>query len=214
MQNNKTYLSLMFGAVMALSACTQTTPSMMNTSRVELSRETKMEQIPLEQVNDANMKTLAYQYHKYGSGPIDLVMTFDPKSKEFTAMRAVHTLNKVQSTLKRNGVKNMSAETMAVPEGNPSLLVSFDTVTAHAPSECDPMPGMEYLTDRELGNYQFGCGVETAFAKQIARPADLEGNSEMGSRSARRDGNIIEGYSAGEPRPALHGIERADLATE
>lgn len=215
MKNKIAYFSLIILGAVSLTACTQTTPSMMNTSRIELARETNMEQIPLNEINDTTIASLAGQYSKYGSGALDLTMTYDPKAKDFTAMKAVHELKYVQGALKKKGVRNMTAQTLAVPDGKPSLIVSFDTVAAQAPSDCAPMPGLELnKTDRDLGTYKFGCSVETALAKQIARPADLEGNSDMGARSARREAVVVEGYSAGVPREALDGIERGDLAAE
>ena len=198
-----------------LSACTQTTPTMMNTSKVELARETSFEQIPLRALNDRNMTVLAEQYRKYGSGPVDLTMTYNPKSSAFTAMKAVNELKNIQAILKKKGVSDILAQTLAIPDGTPTLMVAFDTVQAQAPSDCAVMPGMENNeTDRFIGDYKFGCGVETIFAKQIARPADLEGNADMGPRPARRESIIVEDYSAGVPRQPLDGIERDDLASQ
>lgn len=198
----------------ALSACTQSTPTMMNTAQIELSRETSFEQIPLNAINDVNIAALAGQYRQYGSGILDLTMTYDPKSSVFTAMKAAQELKEVQTLLKKKGVFNLAAQTLAVPDGKPSLMVSFDTVQARAPSDCGTMPGLNNNeTGRFLGNYKFGCGVETMLAKQIARPADLEGNADMGARPARRDGIVTEEYSAGVPRQPLEGIEREDLAS-
>ena len=115
-------------AVNALAACTQSTPSMMNQARVELTRETSVEQIPLEKLNNQNLTVLAEQYRKYGSGPLDLTMTYDPNSKSFTAMNAVSKLRQVQSVLKKKGVSNLTGETLPVPEGKPAMMVSYDIV--------------------------------------------------------------------------------------
>lgn len=202
-------------ALNMLAACTQSTPSMMNQARVELARETSVEQIPLDKVNDKNLSILAEQYRKYGSGPLDITITYDPRSKSYTAMSAVRTLKEVQSTLKKKGVTNLTGETVPVPEGKPSMMVSYDAVTAQAPSGCTPMPGLEINeTGRFIGDYKFGCGVETAFAKQIARPSDLEGKSEMGPRPARREAIIVDDYAAGVPRQPLETVERNDLSAE
>ena len=209
------HLALGICAAGLLSACTQSTPSMMNTAKVELARETSVEQIPISEVNEANIGKLAHQYRKYGSGPLDLTMTFDPKSKDFTAMNARRALDVVEQDLRKNGVSNITAQTLAVPDGKASLMVSYDIVQAMAPSNCEPMPGLyNNETGRFIGDYKFGCGVETVFAKQIARPSDLEGRSEMGVRDARRDSVILENYSSGVTQQPLDGIERDDLATE
>ncbi len=205
--------AILLGTVL-LAACTQSTPSMMNSSRIQLSHETAVEQVPLSELTDTNLTILAKQYRQYGSGPLDLVMTYNPKARDFTAMKAVNELKRVEKVLRQKGVADLTTQTLAVPDGKPSLMVSFDTATALAPADCTPMPGLnDYQTGRFIGDYKFGCGVETAFSKQIARPADLEGNSDMGVRSGRRDANMIEGYSAGVPSAPLEGIERSDLQT-
>ncbi len=197
-----------------LIACTQTTPSMMNVSPVELSRETVVEQIPLEEINDGLLAQIANHHQKNSNSPLELTMTYDPKSKNFTAMNAVNELKRINKALRYKGVSNMVTQTVAVPEGNPSLMVSYDTVMAHAPSDCDPMPGLNNnQTGRFLGDYKFGCGVESMIARQIARPSDLEGNATLGPRDSRRDSAVIEEYSAGIPREPLEGIEREDLTS-
>lgn len=197
-----------------LMACTQTTPSMMNTSKPELSRETVVEQIAVEDINDGLLSRIAAHHRKSSNGPLELTITYDPKSKSFTAMKAVNELKHVSEVLKYKGVRNMVTQTLVVPEGNPSLLVSYDTVMAHAPSDCDIMPGLDTnKTGRFLGDYKFGCSVETMFTQQIARPADLEGNATLGKRDARRDSVVVEDYAIGNPRPPLEGIERDDLTS-
>lgn len=205
---------LLFTLPFLLMACTQTTPSMMNVAPVELSRETVVEQIVVEDINDTMLAQIANHHRKSSDSALELTMTYDPTSRSFTAMSAVNELKRISTALRYKGVRNMVTQTLAVPEGKPSLMVSYDIVMAHAPSGCDPMPGLDNnQTSRFLGEYKFGCGVESMIARQIARPADLEGNATLGVRDARRDGNVIEGYSAGVPREPLDGIEREDLTS-
>lgn len=213
----KQILTLSFLALAVLvSACTQNTPSMMNVSPVELSNETNIQQIPVEDITPATIQGLANHYKRFSDGrALDLTMTFDPKAKDFTAMKAVNTVKDIQKRMKYNGVYNIQVQTMPVPEGRPALIASYNTVSAHAPSDCDPMPGLlDNKTDREIGDYKFGCGIETLIARQIHRPADLQGNAVLDSAEGRREAAVIDGYSAGVPREPLEGIEREDLSTE
>lgn len=212
----KSFVLLTCLATPLLTACgPQHTPSMMNTSPVELSRETLLDQIPLKHLNENSLTMLAEQYQRNGNGVLDLTMTYDPKAKDFTAMKALHELKHVRAALNKKGVIDITTQTMAVPGGMPSLMVSYDVVKAQAPSDCTPMPGLDNNeTGRFIGDYKFGCGVESLLAKQIARPTDLEGQDGLGKRDARRDSVMIEGYSAGVPNPRLEGVERADLTSE
>jgi type IV pilus biogenesis protein CpaD/CtpE len=209
-------MSLSVAALALLSACApQYTPTMMNTSRVELSHETMVEQIPMAKISDTDLLVIAEQYRKNGNGPLDLTITYDPKSKDFTAMSALHDLKHIREVLKTKNITNISTQTLAAPEGKPSLIVSYELVRAQAPSDCTPMPGLDNNeTGRFIGDYKFGCATESLIAKQIARPSDLEGNATLGARSARRDAIVIEGYSAGVPREPLEGLERGDLVAD
>ncbi len=216
MIKNKLYIVGYCSVLFTMGACTQTTPSMMNDSPIQVSHETTIQQIPVEEITQPILVSVADHYKRYGDKrALDLTMTFDPKSKDFTAMKAVHTLKDIQERLKYRGVHHVKSQTLSVPEGRPSLIVSYNTVAAHAPSDCDPMPGLaNNKTDRDIGAYKFGCGIETLMAKQIYRPADLYGNDALDSAEGRREAAVIDGYNAGVPREALDGIEREDLSTE
>lgn len=214
MRQQITYLSVLILTSITLSACTQSTPSQMNLSKVELVSESNVEQIPLANINETTMGMLADHHYKYGRGALDLTMTYDPSSKTFTAMKAVQTLKKVKYMLQQKGLRDLTAQTLAVPDGRPSLMVSYDMVRAQAPSDCGNMPGLESNdTTRFIGEYKFGCGVETLFAQQISNPSDLEGKSGLASRPARRAANVVDTYANGDQREPITGIERADLAT-
>ena len=109
---NKAILSIL--SVMALTACTQNTKSMMTTSRVEIKKQTVMEQVPVNQINDVILSALSDDYKRLGSGALELTMVFDPKSKTFTAMSALKKLEEVKFKLARKGVKTVVTETLAV----------------------------------------------------------------------------------------------------
>jgi len=88
-------------------------------------------------------------------------------------------------------------------------------VQALAPNDCDLMPGLNTeQTTRFMDGYKFGCSTETMLSKQIAHPADLQGNGKLGARDGRRDAIILDSYKRGEPREGLEGIERDDLVAE
>ncbi len=215
MKNNLIKTINIFVAAVTLSACTQYTPSMMNKSQVQLSNATMMEQVLLKDINDSVLSALADHYLKNGTSMLDLTMTYNPTSKSFTAMKAVHKLKDIKEVLKKKGVTNITSQTMAIPNGVASLMVSYDMVQALAPNDCALMPGLSKEdTTRFLEDYKFGCSTETMIAKQIAHPLDLQGNGTLGPREARREAVILDGYSRGEPREPLDGVERDDLASE
>ena len=211
MQKSIKWIALLALSV-TLSGCTQSTPSMMNTSPIEVIQGSTIEQIPLSEVDEASLSVIAEQYRRYGVGPLDLTVTFDPADKDFTAMKARQFVKNINEAISRKGVRGATVQTMAVPEGKPSLVVTYDTIQAQAPSDCTPMPGLyDNDTSRFIEDYKFGCGVDTLLAKQIARPKDLTGNAEMDIRGARRESIVTESYAAGVPRTPLEGLERENL---
>ncbi|MEM9469895.1 MAG: CpaD family pilus assembly lipoprotein, partial [Pseudomonadota bacterium] len=125
-------------------------------------------------------------------------------------------LKEIKSKLARKNVTQVLTETFAVEGAQPALMISFDSVHAQAPSDCDVMPGIEKEgTTRFLGEYKFGCTVETMLARQVARPADLEGVSGLDNTSGgRREANAIESYAAGTPREPLDIIGRDNIGSQ
>ncbi len=214
MIKNSLKLWILLLMVSGLNACTQNTPSMMNTSPVQVSQTTLMEQIPLNNLNDQIIEALAHHYNQNGVSDLDLTMTYNPTSSSFTAMNAVHELGHIKAALQKKNITNVMTQTLAVSNGSPSLIISYDVMQAAAPHDCTSMPGLERDdTTRFLGDYKFGCSIETMLSKQIARPSDLQGNAGLGQRDGRRDAVILDPYSGGQPREALEGIERDDLTT-
>ncbi|NCO04426.1 MAG: hypothetical protein GW903_09570 [Alphaproteobacteria bacterium] len=202
-------------SVFVLGACTQTTPSMMNTQKPLLVNETIIEQVALNDLSDDMLESLAARYSKNGTGPLELTMAFDPTSKSFTAMSAVQKLQSIKTVLAHKGVRDVVTETLSIKGAQPALMVSYDSLRAQGPQGCKMIPGLDNNeTSRFLGDYQFGCGTETMMARQIANPADLQGNDGLGPRSGRREANILNGYENGAPREPLVVLGRENLTTE
>lgn len=202
-------------SVFVLGACTQTTPSMMNTQKPLLVNETIIEQVALNDLSDDMLEALAAGYTKNGTGALELTMAFDPTSKSFTAMKAVQKLQSIKTVLAHKGVRNVETETLSIKGAQPALMVSYDSIRAQGPQGCKMIPGLESNeTSRFLGDYQFGCGTETMLARQISTPSDLQGTDGLGKRGARRGANILNGYESGAPREPLQGLGRENLAAE
>lgn len=216
MEKRKIFLTALTGCL-ALGGCIhQSTPSMMNTSRAELVSQTSMEQVPLSQVNGDYLSSLAAQYDRYGDGPMDLTVTYNPKSKSFTSMKAVSELSRINKTLAQKGIVNVKTATMPVEGEESVLMVSFDTVQARGPSDCGEMPALEdHNTSRDINGYRFGCSVESMLARQISRPGDLRGKETTGSANARRATGIVEAHRTVSPEDVKSELEvfgRGDIS--
>jgi len=216
MMNNKAILLLALCSVVSLGACgRQNTPSMMNTSRPQLAPETSMVQLPVKDVGDGYLQRIAADYDRYGSSTLQLAVAYDPKSKDYGAMQAFKDLSRFKNTLAKMGVHSITAETLKTEGSEPTFMVMYDGVTAQAPAGCRNMPGFDDgLTDTQIGDYRFGCSVDTMLAKQIYRPSDLQGKGTADPIDGRRAANVVEYYKQVTPEEAngeLQRLERGDI---
>ena len=213
----KTRLFLIGVSIGLLAACApQNTPSMMNTQRVELLHQTAIEQIPAGKIDDAALAMLADDYRRYGNGPVDLAMVYDPSSKTYTAAAARNQLRRIEQDLTTRGVRQIRTRTVAVDKGEPALMISYESYQAQAPSGCHTMPGIDDdRTTRDIAQYRFGCSTEQMLARQIARPADLMGRGGDNAPSdGRRAANVIEeyrNYAAQDANRPLESYGRGDI---
>ncbi len=204
-------------AAAILTGCHQATPSMMNTSRVELNTQSGIDQIPVRHANDGYLSALASQYGRYGEGPIEMTVSYDPSSKNYTAMKAVNALSDIKEKMARKGLHNVTTSTLPVSgQDEPMLMVSYDMVTAQGPSDCGYMEGLyNNATTPQIGEYRFGCGVEQQLARQISRPADLRGRGTVDMGDGRRANNVSEAYRGVQPdgyREPLESFSRDDIS--
>lgn len=211
--------SLFLGTALLLGACApQSTPSMMSTERPRLEAETSMLQIPVANVSQGALHKIAQDYDRFGTDTLHLALGYDPKSKSYGAMKAFEDLADIKAGLKKYGVRSVTAETVQVDGGEPTLMITYDSLKAAAPPNCRNMPGFDDgLTTREIGDYKFGCSVDTMLAKQIYRPADLMGNGETDAGDGRRAANTVEHYrnvTAEETEGHLENFERDDMTSD
>lgn len=204
------YAYLMGLSVMTLAACSpQSTPSMMNIERVQLVHQTAIEQIPAEDVDDVALALIADDYRRYGNGPMELAMVYDPRSKSYTAMKARNQLNDIEKRLNQHGIKQVNIRTMAVEQGQAALLVSYDSFQAQGPANCHTMPGVDHhQTTRDIAEYRFGCSTESLLARQVARPTDLMGRGGTNAPAdGRRAANVVEELRNYGPENANQPLE-------
>jgi type IV pilus biogenesis protein CpaD/CtpE len=215
--NTKTALVLVMMGTTLLGGCSrQNTPSMMNTSRIQVVPETQLQQRPVKDVSTGYLQTLADDYARYGAGSMQLSLAYDPAAKNYGSVKAFKDLAKIKAGLAQYGVKNVTADAVKT-EGqiDPVLLVSYDSVHAAAPAGCRNMPGFDDgLTDGHIGDYKFGCTTDTMLAKQIYRPSDLQGNAGHDLGDGRRAANSIEYYrtiTSEEAEAPIERIEREEI---
>ena len=189
-----TALILLVTAAASLAACgRQSTPSMMNTSLPQLTPETTLAQVPVQNVSPGYLYNLSDNYKRYGADTMELAIAYDPNSKSYTAMKAFEDLSSIKSKLTKLGVRSIVGETVKSEGTSPTLMISYDSIKAQAPAGCSNMPGFDDgLTTGHISDYKFGCSTDSLIAKQIYRPADLAGNAGSDPIDGRRAANTVE----------------------
>ncbi len=204
------------------SACTLDEPTWVNPSRVEVHEEGYTDTFATETLDNATLRAIGVNYYRYGNGPMDVAVSYNPSSKNNSKSNALKQAQRIEKELRRQGVNDLRISTTERSDGNDSssTMISFPALTAKAPQDCGLMPG---YTDAQTGTpsdaegnhkgYAIGCTVETLMAKQIARPGDLLGRPGFETDA---DGQRLErvvwgrGYYGLKSNPRLEGESATD----
>jgi len=194
-----------------LVGCSMKTETAMNTHRVNLKSDIYRAELVTDRITDNVLYTISEHYRRYGDDSIELTITYDARSASNTAMHAASEAARMAQELRRLGARDIKTTIMPVKDqGEKSTtLLRYNIVTAHAPPECEAMGGMDGQPMEVNADYKFGCSIEILLARQIARPKDLAGRTEMTETDGRRQTIIIERYRAGQTNEALTGGESA-----
>lgn len=203
-------LSLVSFALVLLlgGGCTLRTDSKMNDKKIQVSSERHVEKTTVDKADDAFAKGVAAHYLRYGDGPMDLTVTYDPRSRQYTAMRASELAAYIVNRLNKAGVRHVVPGILPVRDigHDGEVIVGYESYTAHAPEDCKLMSGMESKDITVEEDYKLGCTYSSLLARQVARPRDLLGGSRGGENyDGRRASNIGERYRSGAPNEDLGG---------
>lgn len=193
--------------VLALAGCSMEVPTNAPQKRVQLQNNLAHESYPVTAVDDALLQRIASDYARYGDGPLNVIVSYDPRARQNGAMNASHHAERIASRLRGHSVKTVSTSILPVNmQGEQAqVMFEYDAVTAHAPAGCAYMGGLEgYATGADL-DYQYGCSIEMMLARQVARPKDLTGRGGLSPADGRKQAVAVEGYRANTSPPALSG---------
>lgn len=188
------------------SACDMRSRDHFSTNKVQLQEDKLVQQIAVEDLDAGMVAGLANHYNRYGDGPLSLTLTYDPKSKTMTAMKAGDALGEIVTGLRENGVRDIQTNLLPVNSTESAqVIVSYMTYNALAPKDCEVMPGIQGREINAEEDYKLGCTVDTLFARQIARPKDLKGQDTDSLSDGRRAANKVEAYRTGVNNEPLGG---------
>lgn len=219
----KPYFKLLACAacLIATSACTLDEPTWVNSSRVEVHQEGFTDSFDTSSLDAGTLRAIGVNYYRYGNGPMDVAVSYDPSSKTNTRGMAEGEVKRIQTELSRQGVRNLRiTATPSERSGDVSkTIVSFPALTARGPEDCGMIPGYENAqtdtpenAEGQAKGYKLGCSIETLMAKQVSRPGDLLGRPGFETNAdARRQEEVIwnRGYYSGQFEP-LDGERASD----
>ncbi len=205
--------------ILSCSACAYDVPSQVDPARLEVVEASEQHTYETKALNADTIRSLAQGYNSSGQGQVELTVTYDPRSKKNTAMNATLEAGRIAKLLTDQGVSSVQTKVLPVADSwNIShSFVTYNALTAHAPTGCDRMPGFESADD--VGDadmhraYGYGCTIEAMIAKQIAHPQDLLGQEDQThTESGRRAENVIwgRGYYGSDQFPVLQGESSSD----
>lgn len=202
------YTGTIFAALLMLGGCSMYSEGRLSSNRVQVAETQFNETYPVAELNNNALAGLARHYVDHGSGPLDLTITYDPKSSSSTAMMAGDEASRIASFLRKQGVAEVNVSILPVNAQGPDsqALVSFLAYDALAPKDCGVMEGFDDTEVRVDDEYKLGCTVDTVFARQIARPKDLNGQAFTNTTTEGRSAsNIVELQRSGAPNEPLEG---------
>ena len=205
-----------------VSACSIDEPTWVSSSRVEVHEEGFSDTFDTTSLDKGMLRAIGVNYYRYGNGPMDVTVSYNKNSGSNSQQRASSEAKRIESELKRNGVRNLRVGT--APNENTGDVsktrISFPALTAKPPQDCGLMPG---YVDAQTGTpedaeggpkgYAMGCTIETMMAKQIARPGDLLGRPGFETNAdARRQEAVIwqRGYYGNKSFDPLNGESASD----
>jgi type IV pilus biogenesis protein CpaD/CtpE len=199
--------------VLAISACEMYSESVVSDRRLQVREENVNEQIPTRRANSEYVAKVADDYGQSGNGPLEMTITYDPQSKTNTAMHANDEAVRLSQAFRKQGVKEVLTSILPVREQGPEsmVVISYASYQATAPANCGRMTGFDGPILEHDPDYKLGCTVETVFARQIANPTHLLGESKAPAYSeGRAAANLIDPQRAGALNKPLKGEKASD----
>lgn len=215
---NLSRFSVLFGSILALGACGKDklhSPSnLLQDTRLQVEEKKFSETISLSQVDDSYIHGLSHHYVRHGGSPMELIVTYDPKSYRNTAMTAGTKAGDLSESLRKRGVLDINSSILPVMgQGDDShLIISYLAHHANAPKGCDRMmPGLNEDEVRDDLDYKMGCSIGALVSKQVSRPSDLFGRGNLDTvTDGRASSNIIEAYRTGARNEPLEGEQASE----
>lgn len=191
-----------------LSGCSLDVDSQFSQEPITLHHDVEAQTFAQEEFSVGQVQAIADHYKRYGNGPLNITVAYDPSSRHKTAMWTTDKLGEIVSLFAMKDVRSVATDIMPARgvEGGAQVLIGYQTVSAEPPKDCTLMGGMG---DREVyphEDYKYGCSISTQLVRQVYSPKDLAGNDvnpDVGG--ARRAVSSVLNYKYAVPNEPLEG---------
>lgn len=193
--------------LLALSACTQTQPSVVNPMPMRAAVEAQEVVIN----GDADLRHVAGLWKKGGKSPVELVSTY----RDGNVGLANYNASVAKDNLQRMGVEDVTVTTL--PASSSQVIAYLRVLDVGADKSCSylPMDGPS-INAYEFGSYRLGCTNDELLGRQVAKAEDMEGrapgDSYQRTADGARQGAVVDTYRSGKPNEPLKGLTSSDIA--
>ena len=204
------------GVALAVSACNDesylnlTTPSQVNTGKMEVKDQMATETLSADHIDQKGVVTVAQHILRNGNEDVTLTIPYLPDGKAQAGyLGAVY-----QHAFEEQGLTHSSVNMVPVTDSQyaKNVLVSYKTLVASQPKDCGRIPGYQGTETLEgFGDYRYGCEVNATISKMVDDPADLLGKTNPPEANSRRNGAIIDPYQAGTPNQPIKGMQASTV---
>ena len=197
MSLSKSILSFAFMAFV-LTGCVDFPEERTVSTKVDLHEEMVQHIMPSDEVTDAFIASEANAYYRVGHGPVELRVSYDPKSSTYNQHWAKRKAKRMERKLQAAGIQNISADILPIPgTGSSQTIIRYTAFVPKAPAECEPFGDQTEFSDPDE-DYIVGCTAQSMFARQIHRSADLRDRYPTDDpQSADRSAAGVDQYRTG-----------------
>lgn len=194
---------------MVLAACSFDSPTKLTPEKLQLVQTVDQDVYATNNLTSDVLKSIALMHLENDGGEMAVTVSYDAQSSVNTKSKAELAGKKIVETLRAEGVKDIAYSTL--PVGSPPeysvTTIRYVHYDARGPEDCDFIPGYKDRSDAgstEIHqDYDYGCTIETLFARQVANPSDLAGKDGFDTKiNGRKAANAIFGTGYYEPGPS------------
>jgi len=213
MKNRFSLILVIVFAVVGLTACSMSTPTMVGAGKMTVRDKFVTKTFDVQSFDDNEADAMAQEIVTKGHGSVNLNVSYFIEDKD-SKWNFKNKAEKIKNKFVKSKIDNVKVVVIPVEkaEQGGKLVISYKTRVAEVPDECTEMTGNKGAGDMaDMKNYKISCGYKMNLSKMIANPDDLLGRADNENIESRRAGATVEKYKTGEPNGELDGYQASKI---